>query len=337
MRCNGCQEDLAETKQQCVATTCLHIFCGTCIQKIVETESGCPVCENVITKNNIKLVRVAQDAQAFKLALCGQSPDVALSSALNAVKFYITQQALQADLQAARLHQKLEKMRVQCNARLQEVHDGYLKAKRKYKEIADERNKLVADNQELQQKYSQKAAQSRKLQDMFQTLQHENEALRSQGGRGGQLQNLLVGSPSHINNSNGGGQLVTTFQRKQVYLGEDTHDILGQRVLDHGRQETFQGFFSGSGQGIRGGMPTPQRIFGELADPIAKSHRTSPSVSPLLAVDTGLTPPTKPNHLGHLLGGAPGYSSSQKRGHDVFRTSGGRHVHGPSSSGRLSL
>jgi hypothetical protein len=63
----------------------------------------------------------------MQLALCGQSPDVALSSALNAVKFYITQQALQADLQAARLHQKLEKMRVQCNARLQEVHDGYLK------------------------------------------------------------------------------------------------------------------------------------------------------------------------------------------------------------------
>jgi len=36
---------------------------------------------------------------------------------------------LQAELQAARLHQKLEKMRAQCNARLQEVHDGYLKVR----------------------------------------------------------------------------------------------------------------------------------------------------------------------------------------------------------------
>jgi hypothetical protein len=64
---------------------------------------------------------------AVQLTLCGQTPEVALSSALNAVQFYITQQALQADLQAARLHQKLDKMRVQCNARLQEVHDGYVK------------------------------------------------------------------------------------------------------------------------------------------------------------------------------------------------------------------
>jgi hypothetical protein len=63
----------------------------------------------------------------MQLALCGQSPEVALSSALTSVQFYMTQQVLQADLQAARLHQKLDKMRAQCNARLQEVHDGYLK------------------------------------------------------------------------------------------------------------------------------------------------------------------------------------------------------------------
>jgi hypothetical protein len=35
---------------------------------------------------------------------------------------------------------------------------GFFQAKRKYKEVAEEKNRLTADNQELQQKYSQKAA-----------------------------------------------------------------------------------------------------------------------------------------------------------------------------------
>lgn len=65
----------------------------------------------------------------MQLALCGQTPDVALSTALNAVQFYITQQALQADLQAMRLNQKVDKMKLQCNVRLQEVHDGYMKVR----------------------------------------------------------------------------------------------------------------------------------------------------------------------------------------------------------------
>lgn len=54
-----------------------------------------------------------------------------------------------------------------------------VQAKRKYMEAVQEKQNLEADRAELQQKYSQKAQQARKLQDMFQKLQHENEMLRS--------------------------------------------------------------------------------------------------------------------------------------------------------------
>ncbi len=40
---------------------------------------------------------------------------------------------------------------------------------------------------------------------MFQKVQQENEVLRSQGNRGGQLQNFLAGSPNHLQTKSGGG------------------------------------------------------------------------------------------------------------------------------------
>ena len=46
-------------------------------------------------------------------------------------------------------------------------------------EVAQEKQDLEADRAELQQKYAQKAQQTRKLQEMFQKLQQENEMLRS--------------------------------------------------------------------------------------------------------------------------------------------------------------
>lgn len=47
-----------------------------------------------------------------------------------------------------------------------------VQAKRKYLEILQEKQNLEADRAELQQKYAQKAQQARKLQDMFQMVDH---------------------------------------------------------------------------------------------------------------------------------------------------------------------
>jgi hypothetical protein len=49
----------------------------------------------------------------------------------------------------------------------------------------------------------------------------------------------------------------------------------------------------------------------------------SPLVSPLMPADSGLTPPSRANHLGHLLGGPSAFGTNQKR-HDVFMSGGGR-------------
>ncbi|KAK9826349.1 hypothetical protein WJX81_000804 [Elliptochloris bilobata] len=177
MKCNSCWNGELEPESQAVATACAHLFCIPCAQKIFESESACPVCEEVISKSTVKLVKVLQGESAF-----------------------------------------------------QEVHNAYTAAKRKYQDATQERNQLLADKQELQQKYAQKAAQARKVADLYQKAQQENERLRANGGtrrnptEGGYLtlgSGLHVTTPPNLGLTRGppgSGRVVTTVHRKQVFL-----------------------------------------------------------------------------------------------------------------------
>ncbi|KAL0040549.1 hypothetical protein WJX77_010475 [Trebouxia sp. C0004] len=202
-----------------------------CAQSIIESEdSACPICENVITKSNVKLVNVLEESSVCKLALCGQDPETALNSALASVNFYLQQQQLYFEFREAQLQKKINKVQEACKKKLQEVHTGYTAAKRKYQEVLAVKQQLDGDNQELQQKYSQKAMQARKLQEMFQKVQQENEMLRSGrrlgnavqmgSGSGQQFNDLL--SPAHNmrhqSNAPGSGRVVTTVQHKQMFV-----------------------------------------------------------------------------------------------------------------------
>lgn len=97
----------------------------------------------------------------MQLALCGQTPETALNSAAAAVQFFIQQTVLETQLCKQQHQAKVAKMQEACKRKLQEVHSAYTSAKRKYQDAVAERNQLVADNQELQQKYAEKASQVR--------------------------------------------------------------------------------------------------------------------------------------------------------------------------------
>jgi hypothetical protein len=61
----------------------------------------------------------------LQLSLCGQTPEVALQSAAEAVKFYMQQQRLQHDLKEGHLQRKIGKVQEACKKKLEEVHHGY--------------------------------------------------------------------------------------------------------------------------------------------------------------------------------------------------------------------
>lgn len=93
----------------------------------------------------------------LQLSLCGQTPQTIMESALQGIKFYCEQKQLTAQYQQTVLNNKLTKMQNQCKNKLQQVHQGYEQAKRKYQEAVQQKNAMDQDNQELQQKYTQKA------------------------------------------------------------------------------------------------------------------------------------------------------------------------------------
>jgi hypothetical protein len=59
--------------------------------------------------------------------LCGQGPEVALSSALASIQFWNTQQELKSQLMQQMLQKKIDKVQAACKRKLEEVHNGYVK------------------------------------------------------------------------------------------------------------------------------------------------------------------------------------------------------------------
>ncbi|KAL4439247.1 hypothetical protein ABPG77_004149 [Micractinium sp. CCAP 211/92] len=154
-------------------------------------DAGCPICQQLIQKSTIKAQKALAPLSDHRLTLCGLSPAVIFGVAHEAIKFWGQQQALYGEYVQEQGRRKIAKTQDQCRKKLQEVHNGYLNAKRKYDDVLAQKHALQADNKELQDKYNQKAMQDRKLKEGFARLQQENEALRRQlamlhkGGGGG--------------------------------------------------------------------------------------------------------------------------------------------------------
>ncbi len=80
-----------------------------------------------------------------------------MEAALHAIRFFTEQQQLMAQYEANVLNSRFAKMQHQCKAKLEQVHAGYLQAKRKYQETVQAKTVVEQDNAELQSKYTQKA------------------------------------------------------------------------------------------------------------------------------------------------------------------------------------
>ncbi|KAK9906650.1 hypothetical protein WJX75_005544 [Coccomyxa subellipsoidea] len=282
MKCNGCWADF-EPNSQCVATHCGHLFCLKCAQSILESdESACVICENILTKSNVKLVNILQGGNAYQLTLCGQTPETAMTSALASVNFYIGQVELQAQLRESQLQRKLEKVQEACKKKLQEVHNGYTQAKRKYMEVAQEKQNLEADRAELQQK--------RPIQEL-----HPSAA----GG--------ALGDPN--------GNMVTTIHRKQVFLNPG-HADMGANLM-HSSQQHLGGFLKNPARRqstgpMRSATP-PQRTSGGSGPVGRNALNNIANISPLDSPGRGNvgnagfdSPGRRPaTAVRDLLGGSP--------------------------------
>lgn len=63
----------------------------------------------------------------MQLALCGQTPEVIMQTALTAINFYHQQSELGGQFRENKLKRRMDALHAQCNEKLQQVHVAYTK------------------------------------------------------------------------------------------------------------------------------------------------------------------------------------------------------------------
>nr|XP_024382544.1 E3 ubiquitin-protein ligase CCNB1IP1 homolog isoform X3 [Physcomitrium patens] len=165
MKCNACWKNL---EGRAVATTCGHIFCTEDAQKILSSvDANCPLCEQTLSKSKVKAVDMSPTDEWINM-------DVEVQLSVNKA-LHFRQKCEQ--MQGA-YAQKMRQVEEAYTAKLQQVHSGYQKAMKKIQAMDHEKEVMLKDKKEIQEKYTEKSRQKRKLEEMYDALRKEYELLR---------------------------------------------------------------------------------------------------------------------------------------------------------------
>ncbi|CAM6012185.1 unnamed protein product [Sphagnum balticum] len=192
MKCNSCWRDL---DGRAVATTCGHIFCTEDASKIVDSDdSTCPICEEILNKSKMKPVDLVPTDEWINMVMVGAPPQAIMKSALKGVGFWIGQKDVELQVtvrKAIQLHEKSEKMQAKYLEKMKQVEVAYMgklqqlhkASMQKIQALEEERQNFINDKNELQDKYTEKSRQKRKLEEMYDALRNEYEQLKRSGGK----------------------------------------------------------------------------------------------------------------------------------------------------------
>lgn len=185
MKCNKCFAPFQENAQVAI-NRCNHVFCVQCAKEMIHTGEGCSACGASVMKTSIKVVVYRRDSGDARHMLCGQSTDFIVQCCISALQFQSEQKnfevGAEAQQQIQQQKQDFENFQQAVKSKLTEIHSAYKRYKGKCSELAEEQASLIRDRAELQDKYAQKSAQARRLQEMCENLQNENQKLRKMRG-----------------------------------------------------------------------------------------------------------------------------------------------------------
>ncbi|MCO5587859.1 hypothetical protein L7F22_041811 [Adiantum nelumboides] len=178
MKCNACWREI---EGRGVATTCGHIFCTDDAAKILNGDSSCPLCEQILSKSVMKAVDLNPSDEWLGMAMAGVPPHLIMKSAFKGISFWIGQKDVEAQLtmkKAMQLRQRFEQMQTKFQEKLEQLHGAYQKAVKRIQASEQEIETLSKDRAELQEKYAEKSRQKRKLEEMYDNLRNELDNLK---------------------------------------------------------------------------------------------------------------------------------------------------------------
>ncbi|KAB2059629.1 hypothetical protein E1A91_A11G322100v1 [Gossypium mustelinum] len=179
MRCNACWREL---EGRAVSTKCGHLLCNEDASKILSNDAACPICDEVLSKSLMKPVDINPNDEWINMAMAGISPQILMKSAYRSVMFYVGQKDLEMQYKmnkiVAQCRQKCEAMQEKFSEKLEQVHTAYQKMAKRCQMMEQENQSLSKDKLELQEKFSEKSRQKRKLDEMYDQLRSEYESLK---------------------------------------------------------------------------------------------------------------------------------------------------------------
>ncbi|XP_024515670.1 E3 ubiquitin-protein ligase CCNB1IP1 homolog [Selaginella moellendorffii] len=198
MRCNACWKEL---EGRAVATVCGHIFCNEDAAKILTCDSTCPLCEQILSKSNMKSLDLNPNDDWTNMIMAGVPPHCIMKSAFKGVIFWIGQKDVESQLtvnRATQWKQKCKEMEATFMQKMSEFQGAYQKAVKRVQALEAERDSLLKDKSELEEKYSEKSRQKRKLEEMYDSLRTEYEKTKMNASRPPPAR---MGSPNGIADS----------------------------------------------------------------------------------------------------------------------------------------
>ncbi|KAF8080897.1 hypothetical protein N665_0917s0013 [Sinapis alba] len=165
MKCNFCWEDL---EGQAVVTACGNLFCCEDAAKILRDEGGCPVCDQPFRVTND--VEMNPNEHWINMAMIGVTPELAMRTASESLKFYISQMELQCENKMNRFgnqcREQCQGMKSKCIEKMEQVREAYEKLDKRCGLMEQEGANLTKDKQELQEKFSETSSDGI-LTDLF--------------------------------------------------------------------------------------------------------------------------------------------------------------------------
>ncbi|KAF8080895.1 hypothetical protein N665_0917s0011 [Sinapis alba] len=154
MKCNFCWEDL---EGQAVVTACGNLFCCEDAAKILRDEGGCPVCDQPFRVTND--VEMNPNEHWINMAMTGVTPELAMRTTSESLKFYISQMELQCENKMNRFgnqcREQCQGMKSKCIEKMEQVREAYEKLGKRCGLMEQEVANLTKDKQELQEKFSE--------------------------------------------------------------------------------------------------------------------------------------------------------------------------------------
>ncbi|KAH9330387.1 hypothetical protein KI387_002495, partial [Taxus chinensis] len=174
MKCNACWREI---EGRGIATTCGHILCTEDAGRILNTDSSCPVCDQILSRSLMKAVDLNPSDEWLNMAMAGVAPQNIMKSAYRGVAFWMGQKDVEMQATVSKIMQqyrgKCEEMQGKFTEKLEQVHTAYQKAVKKIHLMQQEVESLTKDKEELQEKYAEKSRQKRKLEEMYDALRND--------------------------------------------------------------------------------------------------------------------------------------------------------------------